>query len=457
MQNPHRDGLDLVSLDSFSARAELLWLSFSYILLIHCAFLDFSGFPFQSGLSSVLATEPVRKCKVILRQLEKLSGGILNDNSRQSNYESDGLKQDNVVQYVVIRGKVEWCSFEQKVAEHEVSASAEPGQFCGILLPAGTDFHDFGVGLQLPRSNFLDCKNGLQRLRMSFLVQALSESSRPGQIGKREVHHSNVIKNITARRKAAHDMSMVVEPRSATEMPYDPVTITISVASLSAISISNMPRYVESTSAVRLGKLEHPMAEVDHNKTSRQLYTNDAHGTSAPLAYDTVKGNYEQGRFGKDILVHDDVEYSGVYQHDVASENIERSKTEHEGSASAEVMSAQFSPSDIRSLSTPTLSKPAAPVCTQSLSEDSESGVKLFELGQSKDEVGYSEMLWQMCVQLGSSGPMRQSPAKDHHVSGGVGKDHIETGNADQTQKRGVHQGETESSSVASGKVENVL
>ena len=33
----------------------------------------------------------------------------------------------------------------------------------------------------------------------------------------------------------------------------------------------------------------------------------------------------------------------------------------------------------------------------------------------------------------------------------------IETGNADQTQKRGVHQGETESSSVASGKVANVL
>ena len=34
--------------------------------------MDFSGFPFQSGLSSVLATQPVRDCKVILRRLEEL-------------------------------------------------------------------------------------------------------------------------------------------------------------------------------------------------------------------------------------------------------------------------------------------------------------------------------------------------------------------------------------------------
>jgi hypothetical protein len=93
MQNPHRDGLDLVSLDSIAARAELLWLSFSYILLIHCAFLDFSGFPFQSGLSSVLATELVRKCKVILRKLEKLFFGTTNDSNLQGSLGNDDLQQ----------------------------------------------------------------------------------------------------------------------------------------------------------------------------------------------------------------------------------------------------------------------------------------------------------------------------------------------------------------------------
>ncbi len=40
-------------------------------LLVHCAFLEISGFPFLFGLSAVFETQPGKKCKEILRRLEE--------------------------------------------------------------------------------------------------------------------------------------------------------------------------------------------------------------------------------------------------------------------------------------------------------------------------------------------------------------------------------------------------